>query len=104
MTFRFLCHGRSERCLTYGEYQFPLCSRCTGIYIGFFVALIYEYLFSLPSSELIPLFAVMIVPTAIDGVTQLLRDRESTNPIRFSTGLLAGVGLMFVIRIARNIL
>lgn len=103
MKSSFLCHGRSERCLSFRGYRFPLCSRCTGIYAGFLLVLIYEYFSSGLPVRLLPLFAIMIIPTAIDGATQLIGDRESTNLVRVLTGLCAGIGLMFIIRITRNI-
>jgi uncharacterized membrane protein len=34
-----------------------------------------------------------IAPTMIDGLTQAYFNRESTNFLRFSTGILAGYGL-----------
>jgi uncharacterized membrane protein len=36
----------------------------------------------------------MIVPTIIDGLTQAFINRESTNLIRVTTGLLGGIGGM----------
>ena len=39
----------------------------------------------------------MIIPTFIDGVTQLFGLRQSNNILRFVTGLIAGVGLVILI-------
>jgi uncharacterized membrane protein len=36
---------------------------------------------------------MLIIPTAIDGTTQLFGARESTNPLRLTTGSLLGVGV-----------
>lgn len=40
----------------------------------------------------------MIIPTFIDGLTQLLGYRESNNKIRFFTGLAAGFGLGVLVK------
>jgi uncharacterized membrane protein len=40
----------------------------------------------------------MVIPTFIDGFTQILLKRESKNTLRFSTGLIAGLGLAIVIK------
>lgn len=36
---------------------------------------------------------LLMAPTIIDGLTQAMFNRESTNWLRLSTGLLAGMGL-----------
>jgi uncharacterized membrane protein len=36
---------------------------------------------------------ILILPTLIDGLTQAYLNRESTNFLRFSTGILAGIGM-----------
>jgi uncharacterized membrane protein len=38
------------------------------------------------------------MPTGVDGLTQLICDRESTNLIRFLTGYPAGFGFMLFLR------
>lgn len=52
----------------------------------------------------VPLLLLISLPTAIDGITQLYWKRESTNALRFITGLPAGVGFILLIRIARHLL
>lgn len=39
--------------------------------------------------------AFLLAPGGIDGTTQLIGDRESTNLLRILTGLLLGVGVVF---------
>lgn len=104
MNTAFLCHGKPKRSFSFRGYQFPLCARCTGIYAGMFISLSWEYQFGLPSTDLIPVFILIIFPTLIDGLIQLVGKRESSNPVRFITGFPAGLGLMFLIRIGRSIL
>ena len=43
----------------------------------------------------------MIFPTFIDGFTQFLGFRESNNTLRFSTGLIAGVGIVILFNTIR---
>jgi uncharacterized membrane protein len=68
----------------------PLCARCVGIYVGLFMGLAaYLVLPRIEERLLRGLMYVMAMPMAVDGITQLLRLRESTNPIRLATGFIA---------------
>ena len=40
-----------------------------------------------------------MIPTAIDGFTQLFEFRESNNALRFITGLIGGLGLIIFLKI-----
>jgi uncharacterized membrane protein len=40
----------------------------------------------------------MLVPTFIDGTTQLKGTRESNNTLRFVTGLIGGIGLAIILK------
>lgn len=94
----FICHRLPERTFKIKEYYFPVCSRCTGLYIGAFSCFIYITFFYVNYTfnfVLISLF--LIFPTFIDGITQFFGLRESNNILRFSTGLIAGVGLVILI-------
>ena len=42
---------------------------------------------------------VLMVPVAIDGLTQYFGPRESTNTLRFITGFIGGVGLIIFLKI-----
>ena len=39
-----------------------------------------------------------MIPAGIDGLTQYIRQRESNNTLRFTTGLLGGLGLGILIK------
>jgi uncharacterized membrane protein len=93
-----LCHGRSERCVSIRGHEFPICARCTAIYLGFLTALTFEILFGAPSRKLLAIYVLLAMPTGVDGLTQLICDRESTNLIRFLTGYPAGFGFMLFLR------
>lgn len=90
----FMCHRMPERSFFIKGKQFPICARCTGILCGYIVAIIcflYFISFSIIASIL------LILPMVIDGTGQLYHKWQSTNPRRFFTGLLAGVGIILFI-------
>lgn len=85
------CHRLPERSFHIGKYGFPLCSRCTGIFIGIITSLILIQLsFGLPFIASL----LLITPLIFDGFLQLLNLKESNNILRFSTGLLFGLALL----------
>ncbi len=84
------CHRLPERSFFWKGRKFPICARCMGIYIGFIAFPLYW--FGLEPNWLIGL--LLIAPTFIDGMTQAMFDRESTNWLRLTTGILAGLGLV----------
>ena len=81
-------------------YKFPVCARDLGIYFfmilgGFFVFAISKQEEMVPPS---PLWLILaLIPIGLDGGTQLLGMRESTNLIRFITGAIAGFVMPFYI-------
>lgn len=83
------CHRMPSRSFFYKKKQFPVCARCTGIYLGFFVMIPLLWFYQIGMI----LSAILILPTLIDGLTQAYLKRESTNFLRFSTGVLAGIGM-----------
>ncbi len=95
-----LCHQLPERSFFGGGVQLPVCSRDTGIYLGFVIAL--AVLWALErgrrSSELPPLgtsliMIVFIAAMGIDGITSYAGLRETTNELRLLTGLMTGYAL-----------
>ena len=42
---------------------------------------------------------ILMIPTAIDGLTQYFGPRESTNNLRFVTGFIGGIGLIIFLKI-----
>jgi uncharacterized membrane protein len=92
VAFRLFCHGIPERCLDLWGVPMPICARCTAIYGGLALSLLAFWL--LPRmTELAARMTLLIavLPLAVDGLTQLIRLRESTNGLRSATGLLAGI-------------
>lgn len=95
--FRFMCHGIPERCLMLFGVPMPLCARCAGIYAGMLAGLLVATLVLtrgamewMRERSVRPLAVVAMLPMGLDGVTQLTGLRESTNPLRIATGLIAG--------------
>jgi uncharacterized membrane protein len=90
----YTCHQIYERSFSYRGYQFPICARCTGIFIGQIIGIILiilgfrlEFLWSI----------VLIVPMSIDGLIQLIKIMESNNVRRFITGFISGIGYMYLL-------
>jgi uncharacterized membrane protein len=99
MFTRFICHRIPERTFNIHGYYFPVCSRCTGFYISAFSYFIFVYFFYVQyTTALIILAIFMLIPTFIDGYTQLIGSRESNNILRLLTGLIGGVGLAIIIK------
>lgn len=94
-TFNFIgdnsgCHQIPERCFKVRGYIFPICARCTGVALGQLAALASGLLgLRVPAVVCLILLAVM----AADWLFQRLGLKESTNPRRLITGLMAGFGL-----------
>jgi len=92
---RYVCHQKPRRCLKIGSRRMPICARCMGFYMGLVLGCVtfavWRYFIRLPWWVLTILILSGISPMAVDGLTQLLTDRESNNPLRLITGLLGGL-------------
>jgi len=90
--FNFVtCHRLPERSFFWKGEQFPVCARCTGIYLGYltmpffvFCCFGWGFWFSL----------LLFLPTIIDGGIQAFFNIESTNFRRLTTGIISGMGIM----------
>lgn len=90
------CHRKPERSFFWKGKQFPVCARCTGIHIGYLTFPL--FLFNVFTLDIWWTLALML-PTYIDGLTQAFFKRESTNILRVTTGLMAGIGGMSLVAI-----
>jgi len=89
-----ICHSIPERCFCINNHRLPICARCTGILIGGIITIAINFILN-PTLNLI--FSVaFIIPMVIDGTTQLFGWRKSNNSLRFLTGFLAGIGIVFL--------
>ncbi|HHQ45591.1 MAG TPA: DUF2085 domain-containing protein [Candidatus Altiarchaeales archaeon] len=96
--FKYSCHQSPFRSFFILDYKMPVCARCLSIHVG--IALTFIYLWKKIGEnrvdakitlKRIGLILLLIAPTAIDGGTQYLGWRESTNIIRLILGFPAGV-------------
>lgn len=79
-------------------YKLPVCSRDIGIYVFAFIGGIAMYFMNRADEMQTPhpiYFIFALVPIALDGGTQLIGLRESTNLLRLLTGAIAGFAFPF---------
>lgn len=92
LPFHLFCHGIPSRCFLIWGVPMPICARCTAIYIGLFAGLLSFIAMPWMSERVMRgVLYASVVPLGVDGITQLLHLRESTNLLRFGTGLVAGL-------------
>ena len=98
---KYICHRIPERSFFIKGHQFPVCARCTGFYSGLIVYLICNYFYghNYDINTLI-ISMILMIPAAVDGITQYFGPRESTNNLRFITGFIGGIGLIMFLKIA----
>ena len=97
---KYLCHRIPERSFFIKSHQFPVCARCTGFYTGLITYLIVNYFYPHEyNMRMLIVSMILMIPVAIDGVTQYFGPRESTNNLRFITGFIGGVGLIIFLKI-----
>lgn len=83
------CHQRPDRSFFMHGYQFPVCARCTGVFIGQILSIIFFPDICLSMKT----YIFLCIPMLFDWSTQYLGKRESTQPIRFLTGIAGGYAL-----------
>jgi uncharacterized membrane protein len=88
------CHRLQSRSLTIRGYTLPLCSRCTGILLGY---LFFPLLLIMGINVPFWLGLCLNIPMLIDGWTQKKKYRISNNTLRFTTGILSGFGQSIII-------
>lgn len=92
LLFRFLCHGLPERSFPLFETVMPICARCSGIYAGLLVGVAVFVLWPRIEERVARIVLyVAVTPLAIDGLTQAVGLRESTNALRVATGIAAAL-------------
>jgi len=82
------CHQKADRSFFISGFQFPICSRCTGILMGQIIGIII-FLFKIKLPIIICIIFLLIM--FLDWFIQYKKVLESTNIRRFITGNLAGI-------------
>lgn len=93
LAIAFMCHQIPERSFHIKGKQFPLCARCTGILFGYILGIIIACVTSCSNYLW---FLLLIIPMVIDGGRQILLKKESNNCRRFITGILGGIGIIYL--------
>lgn len=101
-----ICHQMPERSLFFHEHQAPLCARCTGMYLGLLLGVIFLILrrrtraARLPTSSIVAVLAGFITIMLIDGVNSTIsifpgapQLYHTTNIHRIVTGSLYGLAI-----------
>lgn len=84
------CHQRADRSFFWKGHQFPICARCTGVFIGYILALT-AINFFLPDLHLGIIFCCIMF---VDWLVQFIKIKESNNVRRLITGILGGFGII----------
>lgn len=101
--YMFFCHRLPERSFHYKGKPFPICARCTGILIGYIIGIFSLCIVPYSSVNTLVLGPLLILPLAIDGTGQLYGYWVSNNIRRCLTGILAGVGTIYLVRFCANL-
>ena len=88
------CHQREDRSFKIRGWQFPICSRCTGILTGQLIGIIIYLL-----GRRVPIYIdfVFLLIMFLDWFIQFKKIKQSTNLRRFITGNLAGIAKMSIL-------
>lgn len=84
------CHQRADRSFFIKGYQMPVCARCTGVFIGYLLAI--PIFFLVGFKKLISVAGA--VSLLIDWLIQAAGFKESTNLRRAITGIVGGFGIV----------
>lgn len=88
------CHQRSDRSFFYHGWQFPVCARCTGLYLGYVIGII-SIALDLWLSVWLCVMGLFVL--WLDWILQYQKICGSTNIRRFVTGLWCGVSIITLI-------
>lgn len=86
------CHQKPERSFSYHGYQFPICARCTGVILGYIIAVISFFHKGFYKKSSIAGCIIMLG----DWMLQKTGLKESANPRRLITGIAGGFGIMSI--------
>lgn len=87
------CHQIHERSPKIQGYQFFICYRCLGIYLGNLLGIFIGLKINILNIILI----TMLLPLIIDGFIQAKTKYISTNFKRFVTGIIFGIAIVILL-------
>ncbi len=86
------CHQLAERSFFVKNIQFPVCARCTGIFVGYLLGFLIFFQYKIPIYLCITFCLIMF----LDWLLQHRNIKQSTNLRRFITGTLCGIGYISI--------
>ncbi len=103
-----VCHQIPERSFQIGERVFPLCARCSGMYLGAFITFLYQLKSKrsgeLPPKKILFVLGFLLLVFAIDGGNSYLHFFKNApslytpnNTLRLITGLGLGIGMASIL-------
>lgn len=92
LALAFMCHQRPDRSFFIKGKQMPICARCTGILIGYFLGMTIAVI---TKCRYFYYFFLCLLPMIIDGGIQQLFGITSNNIRRLITGILGGIGIIY---------
>ena len=103
-----VCHRIAERSFLLGDRTIPLCSRCSGMYLGALAGFLFQFRLGrrggLPSHRIQILLGVFMLAFALDGINSYLTFfpqapnlYQPQNGLRLLTGTLVGVAIAAVL-------
>nr|WP_300382032.1 DUF2085 domain-containing protein [Clostridium sp.] len=91
--FSNTCHQKANRSFFIYNYQFPICARCTGLLLGYFLGTIILFVGEISLKLSITFIIIMF----IDWFVQYKGIKISNNYRRLFTGSLCGIGVMGIL-------
>jgi uncharacterized membrane protein len=93
-----VCHQIPDRCLCFAGVPLFVCSRCAGLYIGFVLAFagrasLWRGSPGFPRAPGVVVASLLLIPVFADALTSVAGWRETTNEVRYVTGLMAGASI-----------
>ena len=91
--FSNTCHQKANRSFFLYNYQFPICARCTGLLLGYFLGIIILFIGKIS----LTLSIAFIITMFIDWFVQYKGIKISNNYRRLFTGSLCGIGIIGIL-------